>query len=75
MISLHDLTDEFASPAAIPVRSAALSGLKVFFSRWLAATIAAREAKANRLVNSYLERQHPPVSLGETSSEIQATRR
>jgi hypothetical protein len=65
MISLHDLSDEFASPAVKPLRVSVGSGFKAFFSRWLASTMAARQAKADRLVRHYLGHQHSDDRLGQ----------
>jgi hypothetical protein len=76
MISLHDLSDEFASPAApVSASVSVASGLKAYIARALAVTIAAREAKADRLVARYLAQHDPDGLLGQKSSDIQAFRR
>jgi hypothetical protein len=72
MISLHDLSDEFAAPAVLTRRSQPLSGAKSFFSRWLTVTMAAREAHATRVVNSYLAHHDLSSHRGQTVSEIKS---
>jgi hypothetical protein len=74
MISLHDFTDEFAGPAATSPHRSPAAALKAVLSRWLAVTVAAREAKAERIVRMYLVQHDPVGHIGQKSNELQAFR-